>query len=499
MGHKPTDEQQAIIDCDVNPEDIVAVTAFAGTGKTACLVMFAEAHPDKKILYLAYNRAMREEADLRFPSNTLCKTTHQICWKSFGAKYQKAGKLGNLRKKQIADIMPREVNIYGHKWENIKAIDQTLKNFMYSEDEHINKAHIPSWVEHPPKGADKTPSLSVSEIINYACYLWEDQQSTLSNTPMTHDGYLKLFQLSKPKLDFDIILFDEVQDANAATLAIVMDQSRHTGIMCVGDPYQQMYAFRGSVNAFELIPATETFSLTSSFRFGEETAALASSLLREKFGEEREIKGIGAPTRILDMRNTDTTTDEALEGAVIIARTNGKLLQKALFAMEAGLTYGFMGGFNKDLYWTIQAIYNLRYGEGLVSHDFIGLFNSFEDLQEYAIEAHEAEILSLIKLLNVNGSIILTKIRELMDNETPFKKAEVKLTTAHKSKGQEYSNIWMAEDFVPQEVVNRLTGEKKVVFSDDEANILYVTMTRGIDKVHISEELAQFMEDFNIL
>jgi len=501
--HNPTAEQIAVRDCNPRPGDVIAVTAFAGTGKTTCLTMFAEAHPEARILYLAYNRAMKEDAVKRFPSNTDCKTTHQICWRAFGAKYQQAGKLGDMKKKQIADIMPADVNKFGHKWENIKAIDQTLKNFMYSDSSRIVRAHVPSWVEYTPKGADKKPSLSPEEVVRYAEYLWEEMQNTYNfSTMMPHDGYLKLFQLSKPRLDYDIILFDECQDSNGATLSIVMNQSDHAGIICVGDPYQQMYAFRGSVDAFGLIPATEKLSLTNSFRFGEQTAKIATNMLSEMFGEQSVIHGMGPNTEVMDLRSPGERDEDGgdtsqTKGAVIIARTNGKLLQRALRARAEGETYGFAGGFNKQTFWMLQAVYNLRYGK-FVSHDFISLFSDFDDLQTYATDSGEVELLSIIQLLNTHGTPILEKIKDMMDNETPFNKAEVKLTTAHKSKGLEFSVVYMADDFVPKERKGK-DGESVVVFGADEANILYVTLTRGVNKVMISSDLAKFMEERNIL
>ena len=47
-----------------------------------------------------------------------------------------------------------------------------------------------------------------------AALVWE-QMKDLSNhkVQMTHDGYLKLYQLQSPKLDqYDVILIDEAQD-----------------------------------------------------------------------------------------------------------------------------------------------------------------------------------------------------------------------------------------------------------------------------------------------
>ncbi|EJN3599515.1 UvrD-helicase domain-containing protein, partial [Escherichia coli] len=56
MSLTPTDEQSAIIHWQGQK---LVVNAFAGTGKTSTLVQYALANPDSRMLYLAYNRAVR--------------------------------------------------------------------------------------------------------------------------------------------------------------------------------------------------------------------------------------------------------------------------------------------------------------------------------------------------------------------------------------------------------------------------------------------------------
>uniref|UniRef100_UPI0013D42A21 UvrD-helicase domain-containing protein n=1 Tax=Klebsiella pneumoniae TaxID=573 RepID=UPI0013D42A21 len=66
---------------------------------------------------------------------------------------------------------------------------------------------------------------------------------------MTHDGYLKLFQLSKPDLSkqFGLIMVDEWQDTNEVTMDIVLEQDAR--LILVGDRHQSIYGFRGATNA----------------------------------------------------------------------------------------------------------------------------------------------------------------------------------------------------------------------------------------------------------
>jgi superfamily I DNA/RNA helicase len=66
---------------------------------------------------------------------------------------------------------------------------------------------------------------------------------------ITHDFYLKKFQLSNPELHFDYILFDEGQDASPAMLDVFFKQKATKVI--VGDTHQQIYAWRFAVNSLE--------------------------------------------------------------------------------------------------------------------------------------------------------------------------------------------------------------------------------------------------------
>ena len=82
-----------------------------------------------------------------------------------------------------------------------------------------------------------------------------------------HDGYLKVFQLENPNLHsihpHDVLMIDEGQDMNPPVLDIFNKQKYNKII--VGDPNQQIYMFRGAVNALESINATHTYHLTQRF------------------------------------------------------------------------------------------------------------------------------------------------------------------------------------------------------------------------------------------
>ena len=49
----------------------------------------------------------------------------------------------------------------------------------------------------------------------------------------------------------------------------------------VGDPHQQIYGFRGAINALDHVESTHVLKLTQSFRFGPEIAFAANCILMQ--------------------------------------------------------------------------------------------------------------------------------------------------------------------------------------------------------------------------
>ncbi len=96
--------------------------------------------------------------------------------------------------------------------------------------------------------------------------------------PLSHDGYLKLWALSGPRAETDYILVDEAQDINPVLLGVL--RQVQCPVVYVGDPYQQIYEWRGAVNAMEAISSPHRVLLSRSFRFGPEIAAAATRVLR---------------------------------------------------------------------------------------------------------------------------------------------------------------------------------------------------------------------------
>lgn len=468
----PSAEQLKLLAVDPTPGSVTAVKAFAGSGKTCSLVMFAESRPDLKMLYLAYNRSMREEADSLFPKNVTCKTTHQLCYKRFGAQYAATGKLGELRLKSLADVMPESVTKGDKGWGNISAIAATLSAFTLGNATSITEDLAPTWINAP----DSRASISRKAAAHYAEAAWNIQRNVYDDSlNMTHDGYLKLYQLDSPDLDYDVVLFDECQDANPATLAILLKQP--CALIMVGDPHQQIYAFRGSDNAFGSLNPDNEITLTGCWRFGPDLADLATNTLRVFKQETATLRGLGPDTKVVFGTNNTP-------GTVLLARTNSCLLELASQAREEGVSFGFLGGFDKESLRATMAVWQLKEGRE-VFDNFVAGFRDFKHLSEYAEASGDNEMAGRVSLVKRLGASLPPTLLGVKNDESDFESAELRLCTAHKAKGLAFDSVELCDDFV-----SAGTPESDYDPPAEEANLLYVAMTRARKELCLCPKLA---------
>lgn len=279
MSYIDTPEQTAVI---AWKGERLVVCAFAGSGKTTTLRRFAEENPTERMLYVAYNRAIRDEAEQKFPFNVTCKTSHQLAWPAVGKHYSHR-LVNTLRLTDVA----RALNTRNRLLARL-ALD-VINRFMCSASPQISVEHLPD--------ADDCKGHEPAQILLSAQKTWDMMTARQGDFPVTHDTYLKLYQLSRPNLSsrYTTLLFDEAQDANPVTSAIVLNQVCR--VVLVGDSHQQIYRFRGADNAMQApqLEKADRLWLTHSFRFGPEVAEVANRLLALK-GETHQVTGKGGQT-----------------------------------------------------------------------------------------------------------------------------------------------------------------------------------------------------------
>lgn len=465
MSYISTPEQEAIIRWQGKQ---LVVRAFAGTGKTSTLVRYALANPQSRMLYLAYNRAIRDEAERKFPFNVECKTSHQLAWPNLGRHYQKRLR-GSLRITDVARLLNTRF------WPLAKTALTTLERFLCSADPEPGFQHLPA--DEDRCGVDP------GKILGGAQVLWHEMQRTDSTFPVTHDTYLKLYQLSQPALTarWDTILFDEAQDANPVTSAIVLNQPCR--VILVGDRHQQIYRFRGADNALDApgLAGADRLWLTQSFRFGPAVAGQACVLLKEA-GEERAITGSDTPDEVLTrlpkaLADTHHTVLSRTVAGVIGAALSASLEEKRVYWV--GGIEGYRTEELEDLFW-----FSAEMPERMKS---VMLTKEYRDYEEYcrvAKATNDAEMGQATRLLDMYFPLPQKLAIMRSQAVTSEKDADVTVCTAHRAKGLEWPVVVLNDDFA--DITDPLMNADE---RTDEINLLYVATTRAMKTLVINELL----------
>ncbi len=471
MSYSDTPEQAAVIAWAGHR---LVVRAFAGTGKTSTLVRYALANPNSRMLYLAYNRAVRDEAEQKFPFNVECKTSHQLAWPNFGRHYQKR-LTGNLR---IADVA-RQLNT--RHWPLARTAIMTFNAFLCSGDHEFGPQHLPD--------EDDRSGLSAGRILAAAQQLWRESARQDGTFPVTHDVYLKLYQLSQPDLSkrWQTLLFDEAQDANPVTQSLVLAQ--RCNVVLVGDRHQQIYRFRGAENALDapaLVDA-ERLALTHSFRFGPAVANVANMLLARQ-GETLPVVGDGGEDAVV----TRLPDEHRGEHVTVLSRTVAGVIGAALDASLAGQKVFWVGGIAgykteelEDLYW-----FSADMPERMRSPALSREYRDFEEFESVARATKDPEMNQGLRLLEQYFPLPqkLQVMREhAVKDET---QAQVTVSTAHRSKGLEWPVVALNEDFA--DITDPMLPEDE---RTDETNLLYVAVTRAREVLVINGLLQVLLDE----
>lgn len=464
---KLTNEQLQIIKYTLQPNDVISINAFAGTGKTSTLVQFAKSNLDMLFLYIAFNKSVEIEASNKFPTNVTCKTAHGLAFSKCGRTYYK--KLDDLRENNVLEIL------HLNNLEEAKFTSETLQNYFHSADKIINDTHIPE-IAKKRYNSDVIP-----DFVPMAEYLFKEMKKLTSDVPMSHDGYLKLYQLTNPLLHYDCIFLDEAQDISPVISDFVFSQN--CPIILVGDRYQSIYSWRGAENVMQNLEFTKNFYLTQSFRFGHEIASLANSVLHIFHKEKKQLKGSDIPSIIGIVQGRHA----------IIARTNPSIFD---FAVELYESYvlGFAGGIKNYNFGFLRDISYLRSQKKAKIKDiFVKSFDSYYDLREYAHTVEDSELISCCRIVDKYGNSIpslIYKIGSRTVNELIH--ADIILSTAHKSKGLEFKNVLLADDFYHLTDKGNIIEVKKDNFED--INLIYVALTRAINTLQINNNLSLFLK-----
>ena len=484
-----TKEQQDIINSTGN----IIINAVAGSGKTTTIIEYAKVRPkNSKILYLAFNKSVKLEASKKFNAlgldNVKVETAHSLAYRHIVFKNNYNVKAHGYKTHEIAELLGLRSTREKHA-EYIVAnhINKFVTYFCNSDKQKVRELDYLAVV------SDNKAKAFVKTFYKYI-----EKQTRLLLSKMdkgeieiTHDFYLKKFQISNPVLPFDYILFDEGQDASPVMLDIFFRQ-KATKII-VGDTHQQIYGWRHAVNSLEKVNF-KIYRLSTSFRFSQDIANLAVEILNWKkhlFGHKPVlINGKGSK--------------KELKSKAVLARTNLGLLAKAIenvVEKKKVKHIYFEGNINSYTYaddgaslYDVLNLYNNK--RKRIKDKLIREMRDLNDLEEYIKKTDDIQLSMMVDIVKEYGNDIpeiLRTIKGMHVEDDEKEKAELIFSTVHRCKGMEYDIVLIVDDFITEKKLEKLKTDSKEEINigklNEEINLLYVAITRTKNRVHIPEIL----------
>lgn len=487
---KFSEEQLAIIQSDTD----LKVNAVAGSGKTSTLLAYAKQHSDKRILYLVFNKSVKEEAKLKFQAqglrNTTVETAHSLAYGTM----RNRGPI-ELRHQGYTAFDVRELLRFsmGDLITEMKIASHVVKMAScFCNGQEMKLKDCP-YLSFLPVGQERQFAEEYFDLIHQSTRDFLGLMHRRKQ-PLTHEFYLKQYQLSQPRLNYDIILFDEGQDASGVMLDIFLKQSARKVI--VGDQNQQIYSWRYAINALAEVDFEEQV-LTNSFRFPQDIADIANDVLARKehldYPKSPIIKGLGE-TRLLTSPSRAT-----------LGRTNSGILVSAIDQLieekEIKSLY-FEGNFETYTYadenGSIWDILNLHQGKKhQIRNNLIRGMKGMTQLKEYAEETNDSSLKGLIEIVVKYQSelpYLIKKIKNAQVEVDEKDQADMIFSTIHKAKGMEYDQVTLTADFLTEDRLLETIGSADKASLDkgrlgEEINLLYVGVTRSKQLLNMPNDL----------
>lgn len=264
----------------------------------------------------------------------------------------------------------------------------------------------------------------------------------------------------------DGIVTHNCQDMDPLMLAVLRNQP--APVFFVGDPFQQLYSFRGAVDAMSKVDTANRTELNMSFRFGSAVADEANKVLR----------WLGCQSPVIGFDQVESVVGPVDNPAAILCRTNAAVVRHLMDRLNSGQRIAATGVDQARQFF--EAAGKLK--SGIKVGGPLQLFTSWHDVVEYSETPEGSDLAPYIRLEKDYGvDAILSALATVKDAGRGADGADIVISTAHRSKGQQYESVVLDKDF---RTPTKNKDDKQP--TQEEMRLLYVAMTRAKRKLDIS-------------
>jgi len=516
---------------------------LAGCGKTTTIALLCnqlqKRHANREILYLVFGRKNEEEAKQsnKFPKDRMeIRTTHAYILRYYFGEGNFTAVEPQLRvelkeiidvcdlESQIIELFPDLKKRQHQRITNTVAsyVRRTLEQFQSSAEPNVTKQHVfwraTSFDQTAKRNAWKKKILwqhymkwaqMCFDAVQEQCQAVRNKNcwKRRPDISITHDAYLKVAQLEDFYIEKDIIMVDEAQDMTPCQASLFWGPTQRQGKLTYlfGDQYQQLYRFRGAGDSFEQMvqKSRVQLSLTGSFRFGAKIAKFASSILQDIDG--KSITGLSTCKGKVTKEEVRMNTTSL----VVLCRSNQGIFDYLI--EHRPQRWCTLGGritlkaqpWVYDLEAFLQEFLDDNTRDESTSFEYKDeVFQDIASIQEFADDEGDSDLLRYLYLLlslvkdqqsfNKFLKYVNNSYQALSRDESYDEYKGVILGTVHKSKGLEFQRVLIYNDY-KWAIILSTKGTNPKIFSD-EANILYVAVTRAKKELYLASEAEAYFK-----
>ncbi len=465
---KGTDEQEIIWKKMKESDCHIVVYAGAGVGKTFTIVEGSRRMNGTKKGFLAFNKSIATELAERLPSDVEAKTFHALGL----AAFRNAGiytKVNNWKAKNIIK------DVIGNDYDDLNALSKLISQMKGAMVEPNERSKIESLMN---QYNIEFSSLRNEELaFDYLPTIFSAMRQQKNVVDFDDMIWLPLVE-NIPLPTFDVLFVDEAQDFNEMQRELIFRCIGENGrVICVGDPNQAIYGFRGAdSNSMDIFVESlkkrssrciENYPLSLTWRCPQNIVLEANRYVKEFYCMEDAEEGKVVVNSYFNPQKDD----------MVLCRYNAPLVTafydlisqgKSAYILGRDMTQGLQNSVKKitknmsmpteEFRELLEADFQARYN-GFVAQEKMAQANALED-------KFDCLMIFVSKANTVGG--ILEEIKKVFDGKD---KGDIMLSTVHKAKGLEADNVFiLATERMPH---------PKASNPQEERNICYVAITRA--------------------